>query len=641
MFAAASGRGGHARPHDTAARGNDGTVLSGRRAALRRPGAFPSMHGGSHGQKASLLRGCGLTAGPHHAWAPAGRTTASKLEQRAAGASTAESQRQTTMRGTHPVSCPCCTTHLLSNEPLQRMCPCGAHHLPPALPLKFQRPSFFPNPPASPIPKFQLSLPPPTRQSPASCAKPAGRNHPSLGRSGRSEPPSPPSLPFVSPPPSIYTTPGLPELAPCAAAAAAGGAHSASGLRDSCEEAAESRSGGAKEKKMEWLDEYEKLVIRMNTPKVVIDNGVCPTATLVQVDSARKRGVLLEAVQVLADLDLSINKAYISSDGRWFMDVFHVTDRLGRKLTDDSVISYIQQSLGTWNGPASPTAAMEGLTALELTGRRQDGPPLRVQRRRGSRVDAPCRLACVVFLRGEDTSDDRVSRILARLGHLPPRRPHRRRVPAGAVAQSPPPASTTLTAASTSSWPPNLEHPPRPGGVPDAGGDPSTAGRSEVPDRPKLLFDVVCTLHDMDYVVFHGTVDTTGDQLARQEFYIRHADGSPSAPKQREKGSASRDCSQDVTRTFRENGLLVAQAEVSTKGDVASNVFYVTDAAGEAVDQSAIDAVRERVGTDRLVLYQKPSPGDRGPCVGGLGLVYLGNFVKRNLYNLGLIKSCS
>ena len=138
-----------------------------------------------------------------------------------------------------------------------------------------------------------------------------------------------------------------------------------------------SAEGGARERDrpaaMEWLDEYEKLVIRMNTPRVVFDNAVCPTATLVQVscrrrpfppsvcssgswwltlggfcpmvlqvDSARKRGLLLEAVQVLADLDLSVNKAYISSDGRWFMDVFHVTDRLGRKITDDSVI-YIQQ----------------------------------------------------------------------------------------------------------------------------------------------------------------------------------------------------------------------------------------------------------------------------------------------------------
>ncbi len=34
--------------------------------------------------------------------------------------------------------------------------------------------------------------------------------------------------------------------------------------------------------------------------------------------------------------------------------------------------------------------------------------------------------------------------------------------------------------------------------------------------RPKLLLDVVCTLTDMDYVVFHSTIDTTGDQ-AHQE----------------------------------------------------------------------------------------------------------------------------
>lgn len=39
-----------------------------------------------------------------------------------------------------------------------------------------------------------------------------------------------------------------------------------------------------------------------------------------KVDSARKDGILLEAVQVLTDLNLSIKKAYISSDGKWFMD---------------------------------------------------------------------------------------------------------------------------------------------------------------------------------------------------------------------------------------------------------------------------------------------------------------------------------
>uniref|UniRef100_A0A453S189 ACT domain-containing protein ACR n=1 Tax=Aegilops tauschii subsp. strangulata TaxID=200361 RepID=A0A453S189_AEGTS len=182
---------------------------------------------------------------------------------------------------------------------------------------------------------------------------------------------------------------------------------------------------------MEWLNEYEKLVIRMDTPKVVIDNAVCPTATLVQVDSARKRGVLLEAVQVLADLDLSINKAYISSDGRWFMDVFHVTDRLGRKLTDDSVITYIQQvGEGESFSPSWPRRSgkgLEGLTVLELTGADRTGLISEVfavlADMSCSVVDARAwshrgRLACLVYLRDEDVVAASVERIEARLAPL-------------------------------------------------------------------------------------------------------------------------------------------------------------------------------------------------------------------------------
>lgn len=39
-----------------------------------------------------------------------------------------------------------------------------------------------------------------------------------------------------------------------------------------------------------------------------------------QVDSVNKFGSLLEVVQVLTDLKLTIRRAYISSDGEWFMD---------------------------------------------------------------------------------------------------------------------------------------------------------------------------------------------------------------------------------------------------------------------------------------------------------------------------------
>ncbi|KAH9328277.1 hypothetical protein KI387_000385, partial [Taxus chinensis] len=44
--------------------------------------------------------------------------------------------------------------------------------------------------------------------------------------------------------------------------------------------------------------------------------------------------------------------------------------------------------------------------------------------------------------------------------------------------------------------------------------------------RPKLLFDMICPLTDMQYVVFNGTVDSDGPD-AFQEYYIRHMDGCP------------------------------------------------------------------------------------------------------------------
>jgi UTP:GlnB (protein PII) uridylyltransferase len=45
-------------------------------------------------------------------------------------------------------------------------------------------------------------------------------------------------------------------------------------------------------------------------------------------------------------------------------------------------------------------------------------------------------------------------------------------------------------------------------------------------DRPKLLFDIVCTLTDMEYVVFHATINSQGPETF-QEYYIRHTDGCP------------------------------------------------------------------------------------------------------------------
>ncbi|RWV95660.1 hypothetical protein GW17_00041701 [Ensete ventricosum] len=107
----------------------------------------------------------------------------------------------------------------------------------------------------------------------------------------------------------------------------------------------------------------------------------------------------------------------------------------------------------------------------------------------------------------------------------------------------------------------------------------------------------------------------------------------------------------DVTQTFREHGLSVTRAEVTTKAGIAMDVFYVADTAGHAVDQRTVDAITDRVGLASLKLSEERRPWchqkwptteeDRVANGGGVGLFYLGSIVKRNLYNLGLIGSCS
>ncbi|PPD74414.1 hypothetical protein GOBAR_DD28648 [Gossypium barbadense] len=86
-----------------------------------------------------------------------------------------------------------------------------------------------------------------------------------------------------------------------------------------------------------------KALIRVD--KVVIDNNACEDATVIQVDSVNKHGILLEVVQVLTDMNLTITKAYISSDGGWFMDVFNVVDNDGNKIRDKEVPAVYEEMI--------------------------------------------------------------------------------------------------------------------------------------------------------------------------------------------------------------------------------------------------------------------------------------------------------
>ncbi|KAK8947965.1 hypothetical protein KSP40_PGU018791 [Platanthera guangdongensis] len=486
----------------------------------------------------------------------------------------------------------------------------------------------------------------------------------------------------------------------------------------------------------ESLDVYEKAVIQMNAPRVVIDNAVCANSTLVKVDGARTDGVFLEVVRVLTDLDLSIRKAYISSDGRWLLDVFHVTDRYGQKLTDENVISFIERSISAAGDEAVPgSRVFESLTTLELIG--SDRPGL-LSEIFAVLADLGCsvveaklwthkgRIAALIFVKDEVSGSlvqdsEKLRLIEVRL----------RNVVRGATTA----LSSSSSAAASGTGADRRLHQmlfadrdyERGGGSLSSVSIENWASRGysmvnvQCGDRPKLLFDIVCTLTDMDYVVFHGSIDTTGDRAYQVINYIhipyllypipnisnqiipirslilysprfhpaifhpalrRKPDQLGSRAAESDPMPTSSDRSQSIrggflslssipagesfslslltcslhqglrlelcaadpghgllaeaTRTFRENGLSVTRAELSTKGDLAVNVFYVTDAAGHPVERKTIEAVIEQVGAGSLKAYEERPSSDRNEPS---GLLYLVSLVKRNLYNLGLIRS--
>uniref|UniRef100_A0A0E0AY41 ACT domain-containing protein ACR n=1 Tax=Oryza glumipatula TaxID=40148 RepID=A0A0E0AY41_9ORYZ len=475
----------------------------------------------------------------------------------------------------------------------------------------------------------------------------------------------------------------------------------------------------------EVVDEFEKLVIRMNPPRVTVDNTSDMTATLVKASntslflvldnscSANKYGTLLEVVQVLTELKLTIKRAYISSDGEWFMDVFHVVDQDGNKLYDGQVIDRIELSLGagslSFRAPPERSVEVEAeaaaaQTAIELIGKDRPGLLSEVF---AVLTDLKCnivssevwthdaRMAALVHVTDADTlgaidDQDRLDTVKRLLRHLlrgggagarDRKATARAAIPAprrdGAAAHAPRRLHQMMhdDRAAAAAQPSS------------SSGDGGGRGRPVVEvvdcaergytlvnvrcrDRPKLLFDTVCTLTDMQYVVFHGTVIAEGSE-AYQEYYIRHLDDSPvtsgderdrlgrcleaAIQRRNTEGLRLELCCEDrvgllsdVTRIFREHGLSVTHAEVATRGARAANVFYVVAASGEPVEAHAVEAVRAEIGEQVLFVREDAGGGGGGGeprSPPGRDRRSLGNMIRSRsekfLYNLGLIRSCS
>jgi len=398
--------------------------------------------------------------------------------------------------------------------------------------------------------------------------------------------------------------------------------------------------------------DYETSCSHFTPPRVVIENDTYEEATVVKVHSANRHGILLNVVQVLTDLDLKITKSDIFSDGGWFMDVFYVVhNHNGEKIHDQATLQYIEKSLGYKTRREQSSADLlrcpgraAGLTCseytvIELTG--PDRPGLlseisAVLTENKCNVNAAevwthnLRVACVIYFTDlhsagpvknkaklerikelllrvmKGSNEDQVAKIdfATEITHVE-RRLHQM-------------MSDDRRCEGTCESEQSENSPMKPmisiQNINEMG---YSVVNIQCKDRPKLLFDIVCTLTDMQYVIFHATIKSPGPDTC-QDYYIRHVNGctldeeaeqhlkeslEDAINRRTSEGVRLEICSPDqvgllldITRLFREYGLSVARADVATRDEKAVNVFYVTDPSGNPVDMKVVEALRKKIG---------------------------------------------
>ncbi|MFS7911670.1 putative ACT domain-containing protein ACR1-12 [Helianthus anomalus] len=301
-----------------------------------------------------------------------------------------------------------------------------------------------------------------------------------------------------------------------------------------------------------------------------------------QVESVNKPDILLEVVQVLTNLNLVITMAYISSDGRWFMDVFNVKQRNGNKVLESNAfyVPSLESSVGLNCNVVSAEIWTHNARAAAMVNVTDDMT--------GCAIEDPDRLLtvknrlCNVFKGNNDLKT-------AKMTLSPPGSMHRER--------------RLHQIMFTDRDYEKVKHEDVTGlkaevSVLDCVEKDYTIIIMRCKDRQKMLYDTVCTITDMQYVVYHGVIHT-GKMEAYQEYYIRHVDGiriSSEAERERvmkcleaaieRRTSEALElelCAEDqvgllskITRIFRENSLhyMMSGMSSSSSGCAPSSVEY-------------------------------------------------------------------
>ncbi|AES90748.2 ACT domain-containing protein ACR1 isoform X4 [Medicago truncatula] len=418
--------------------------------------------------------------------------------------------------------------------------------------------------------------------------------------------------------------------------------------------------------------EIESLKERIHPPRVCIDNDSCRNCTVVKIDRANKHGILLEMVQALTDLDLIISKSYISSDGGWLMDVFHVKDQIGNKLTDKSLVNHIEQILcectAKSNGETSSETVQhcckgpqEANVAIEVIG--TDRPGLFseisvvlmdlgfniISAKAWTHND---KVVCIIY--PEDASRpgpinerERLAQVVDQIRNVIEANEGKGDKDMRSVVLK---SSTTghshterrlhqmMYAASdyeschACHGDNDSEHKRQYDGthvsVDRYQGRDYWVVNVRSRDRPKLLFDIVCMLTDMQYEVFHAAV-TSNSPMAEQEYFIRNQ-GSSNLDNETEKQRltlcliAAIECRAShglkvdirtqnkmgllskVTQVIHENGLSITRIEFGVEGEAAIGSLYVTGCSGQDVNENIVELIKREIGGSIVLAQSSP-----------------------------------
>ncbi len=96
-------------------------------------------------------------------------------------------------------------------------------------------------------------------------------------------------------------------------------------------------------------------------PEIVINNALSDRLTVLEVSGRDRPGLLYELTSALSDLSLDIASAHVTTFGEKAVDVFYVTDIVGKQIISETRQGVIRARLQSILAPDEHKAAATGV----------------------------------------------------------------------------------------------------------------------------------------------------------------------------------------------------------------------------------------------------------------------------------------